>query len=92
MTTRLEILQNSLANKKELFSSRLDNLFSTVREANGQPLNDKPQAIIAAIDSVEREMDRADYSNQNRVDYQTRMQNIALSALHHINSTRLELA
>jgi len=41
MTTRLEILQNSLANKKELFSSRLDNLFATVREANGQPLNDK---------------------------------------------------
>jgi hypothetical protein len=53
---------------------------------------DSAQAIIAAIDSVEREMDRADYSNQNRVDYQTRMQNIALSALHHINSTRLELA
>lgn len=41
MSTRLKILKNSLANKKEQFASRLDNHFATVREANGQPLNDK---------------------------------------------------
>lgn len=49
-------------------------------------------AIIEAIECVELEMNRADYSHQNRVDYDTRMQNLALSALHHVGSTRLELA
>ena len=53
---------------------------------------DSAIATIEAIECVEREMDRADYSHQNRVDYQTRMQNLALSALHHVGSTRLELA
>lgn len=50
------------------------------------------QSIMAAIDSVERELNRTDYLSQNLVDYETRMHNIALSALHHINTTRLELA
>lgn len=53
---------------------------------------DSATAIMAAIDSVKREMQREDFTSQNRVDYKTRMHNLALSALHHIKSTRLELA
>lgn len=41
MTKRLEILKNSLIKKESLFNDRLDNHFKTVRQANGQPLNDK---------------------------------------------------
>lgn len=41
MTKRLEILEASLAKKKALFSDKLQNHIDTVKQANGQPLNDK---------------------------------------------------
>lgn len=41
MSKKLEILKNSLEKKQEVFNQRLDNHFSTVAQANGQPLNDK---------------------------------------------------
>lgn len=39
--SRLTILENSLATKKELFNDKLSNHIDTVKQANGQPLNDK---------------------------------------------------
>ena len=39
--TRLEILESSLAKKKQLFDEKLSEHFKTVSKANGQPLNDK---------------------------------------------------
>lgn len=39
--SRLIILENSLAKKKELFSDKLSSHIDTVKQANGQPLNDK---------------------------------------------------
>ena len=41
MSRRLEILKTSLAKKQTLFDQRLQEHFDTVKEANGQPLNDK---------------------------------------------------
>ena len=41
MGRRLEILKASLAKKQTLFDQRLQQHFDTVKEANGQPLNDK---------------------------------------------------
>lgn len=41
MSTRLEILKNSLAKKEALFSDKLQAHMDDVRSANGQPLNDK---------------------------------------------------
>lgn len=41
MSRRLEILKASLAKKQTLFDQRLQEHFDTVKEANGQPLNDK---------------------------------------------------
>jgi hypothetical protein len=41
MMTRLDILKNSLIKKEKIADDRLQNHFSAVREANGQPLNDK---------------------------------------------------
>lgn len=41
MSRRLEILKASLAKKQALFDQRLQQHFDTVKEANGQPLNDK---------------------------------------------------
>ena len=38
---RLEILEASLIKKKALFDEKLQNHFDTVKQANGQPLNDK---------------------------------------------------
>ena len=40
-TKRLEILENSLIKKNNLFDDKLQNHIDTVRQANGQPLNDK---------------------------------------------------
>ena len=41
MSTRLDILKASLAKKEAKFNERLQNHFNTVKQANGQPLNDK---------------------------------------------------
>lgn len=41
MSKRLEILRSSLAKKEARFNERLQNHFDTVKQANGQPLNDK---------------------------------------------------
>lgn len=41
MSKRLEILKASLAKKEKLFDEKLQHHFDTVKQANGQPLNDK---------------------------------------------------
>ncbi|MDF7671145.1 hypothetical protein PT276_08075 [Orbaceae bacterium ESL0721] len=41
MSKRLEILKNSLAKKEALLDSKIQNHFDTVKQTNGQPLNDK---------------------------------------------------
>ncbi|WP_447881008.1 hypothetical protein [Serratia fonticola] len=41
MSKRLEILRASLVKKEARFNERLQNHFDTVKQANGQPLNDK---------------------------------------------------
>jgi hypothetical protein len=41
MSARLEILKESLKKKEAELDRRFDNHFSTVKQANGQPLNDK---------------------------------------------------
>ncbi|SED11460.1 hypothetical protein SAMN04489761_4319 [Tenacibaculum sp. MAR_2009_124] len=40
-TKRLEILENSLEKKNKAFNDKLQNHINTVKQANGQPLNDK---------------------------------------------------
>lgn len=41
MSKRLEILERSLERKNDAFSKKIEDHFSDVRRANGQPLNDK---------------------------------------------------
>ena len=41
MSKKLEILKNSLIKKERQFNDNLQNHFDTVKQANGQPLNDK---------------------------------------------------
>ena len=41
MSKRLEVLQSSLKKKEALFDAKLSEHFDIVRQANGQPLNDK---------------------------------------------------
>jgi hypothetical protein len=41
MTRKLQILQQSLAKKRSQFNLKLEEHFATVKQANGQPLNDK---------------------------------------------------
>ena len=41
MSKRLDVLKQSLTKKKALFDSRLEGHFASVKQANGQPLNDK---------------------------------------------------
>ena len=41
MSKRLEILKNSLIKKEKQFDDKLQNHMETVKQSNGQPLNDK---------------------------------------------------
>ncbi len=41
MSKRLDLLKDSLRKKEALFDSKLSEHFATVKQANGQPLNDK---------------------------------------------------
>jgi hypothetical protein len=66
-TKRLEILKKSLTKKEALFNEKLQQHFDTVKEANGQPLNDKRngkatlnkwekqnQSLVALKESIEK--------------------------------------
>lgn len=55
-TKRLIILENSLEKKKKQFDERLQNHINTVKQANGQPLNDKRNGQ-ATLDKWERQND-----------------------------------
>ena len=56
MTKRLQILESSLIKKEELLRLALDNHFISVKQTNGQPLNDKRngQAIINKWEKQDR--------------------------------------
>ena len=41
MSKRLEILKQSLSKKEQQLNAKFDEHFATVKQANGQPLNDK---------------------------------------------------
>ncbi len=70
MASRIEVLKSSLAKKEALFDERLQTHFDTVKQANGQPLNDKrngratlnkwdkqSDALRAQKDSIQRTKD-----------------------------------
>lgn len=55
-TKRLIILENSLEKKKKQFDDKLQNHINTVKQANGQPLNDKRNGQ-ATLNKWERQND-----------------------------------
>jgi hypothetical protein len=55
-TKRLIILENSLEKKKKQFDDKLQNHIDTVKQANGQPLNDKRNGQ-ATLNKWERQND-----------------------------------
>lgn len=56
MSKRLEILKASLIKKQAEFDRKLQDHFETVKQANGQPLNDKRNGR-SALDKWERQND-----------------------------------
>ena len=54
MSKRLDVLKQSLAKKQALFDSKLECHFASVKQANGQPLNDKRNGS-ATMDKWERQ-------------------------------------
>lgn len=56
MSNRLQILKSSLAKKEALFDNKLQAHIDTVKEANGQPLNDKRNGR-ATLNKWERQND-----------------------------------
>lgn len=56
MTNRLDILKKSLAKKEQELRRKFDVHFETVRQANGQPLNDKRNGQ-ATLNKWERQND-----------------------------------
>ena len=56
MSKRLEVLKQSLAKKQALFDDKLASHIATVKQANGQPLNDKRNGQ-ATLDRWNRQND-----------------------------------
>ena len=56
MSKKLEILKNSLAKKEQILDEKFNNHFATVKQANGQPLNDKRNGQ-ATLNKWERQSD-----------------------------------
>lgn len=56
MTRKLEILKSSLEKKEEKFNEKLQSHFDTVKQANGQPLNDKRNGR-ATLDKWDKQSD-----------------------------------
>ena len=54
MSKRLEVLKESLKNKERLFAAKLSEHYASVKQANGQPLNDKRNGA-AALGKWERQ-------------------------------------
>lgn len=54
MSTRIEVLERSLEKKERELDRRFDEHFASVRQANGQPLNDKRNGQ-ATFDKWERQ-------------------------------------
>lgn len=54
MSKKLEILKQSLAKKEDQLNARFQQHFATVRQANGQPLNDKRNGQ-ATLNKCERQ-------------------------------------
>lgn len=55
-TKRLEILEESLKKKQQIFDNRLLNHFNCVKQSNGQPLNDKRNGR-STLDKWDRQND-----------------------------------
>lgn len=49
MSKRLEILKKSLEKKQQLFNDGLQNHIDTIKQSNGQPLNDKGKKGLATL-------------------------------------------
>ena len=56
MSKKLEILKQSLAKKEQQLNAKFDEHFATVKQANGQPLNDKRNGQ-ATLNKWERQND-----------------------------------
>jgi hypothetical protein len=56
MSNKLETLKNSLAKKEEQLNAKFETHFATVKQANGQPLNDKRNGQ-ATLNKWERQND-----------------------------------
>ncbi len=57
VSKRLEILKVSLLKKERLFNDKIANHIATVKEANGQPLNDKGAKGRATLNKWEKQND-----------------------------------
>lgn len=64
---RIEILKASLQKKEEMFNARLSKHFADVKQANGQPLNDKKCGVTTmrrwdkqnvALENIQKEIEK----------------------------------
>lgn len=89
MSKRLDILRASLEKKQRLFNDKLQNHFDTVKQANGQPLNDKRngRATLARWDRQNDHLRRLDKSIRKTQDAIEREK----CTIRHVEKTTAEL-
>lgn len=80
---RLDILKSSLEKKQEKFNKKLNEHFSDVRSANGQPLNDKRNGASTmrrwdkqneALSKMQKEIEKTKFAIEHE---QSRLRNVA---------------
>ncbi len=86
MATRLDILKQSLENKEKQFHEKLDQHISTVKQANGQPLNDKRNGQ-ATLNKWERQ-NQSLRNVQEGIDKTKRAIEIEEGKVYEVNATK----
>jgi len=65
MSKRLEILKNSLSKKEQQLNAKFDEHFATVKQANGQPLNDKRNGQSDGIRTMQKSIEATKQAIEN---------------------------
>jgi hypothetical protein len=87
MSKKLEILKNSLVKKEKVLDEKFDNHFATVKQANGQPLNDKRNGQ-ATLNKWERQSDsiRTQKASIEKTERAIEIEEGKISEVEHTNT------
>ena len=87
MSKKLEILKQSLAKKEEQLNAKFETHFATVKQANGQPLNDKRNGQ-ATLNKWERQNEgiRTMQKSIETTKHAIEIEEVKIKGVEHVNT------